>query len=78
MKFSAQHYNELKQAIINCDIDIAQSIDNYKSKGLSIQRLLWDIFWLSKYSKNDNFRAAHYNDSHIETALKNIVSELTK
>ena len=78
MKFSATHYNELKQAIINCDINIAQSIENYKSKGLSNQRLLWDIFWCSNFSKNDSFRAASYKDAHIETALKNILFELTK
>lgn len=77
MKFSNEHYEGLKAAIASKEIDLLETKKQYDSKGLSEARMLWDLFWFCGYSKNDSFRAAHYKDSHIETAIRKAVSELT-
>lgn len=76
MKFNTEHFIGLKKAIKQTQIDIAKTRKEYKLKGLSDTRLYWDIFWASGYSKDENFRNSDYLDSHIQTAIKKVLSEL--
>jgi hypothetical protein len=76
MKFSKEHFEGLKSAIINSDTDIAATKAAYKEKGLSDQRFYWDIFWASQYHKNESFRNSDYYDTHIETAIKAAIKEI--
>lgn len=77
MKFTDNHYEALKSAIASKQIDLLKAKKEYEENGLSNQRYLWDIFWFSGYSTNASFREASYKDTHIETAVKKAVLELT-
>lgn len=68
--------NSIKIALINKGVDILTLERDYKTLELSETRFLWDLYWLSKWSENNRFEASKYNDSHIQTALKNIVKQL--
>lgn len=76
MKFSNEHFDGLKMAIKKSLIDIAATRKQYKEKGHSETRFLWDIFWASHYSHDESFRQSDYLDTHIQTAIKKAVKEL--
>ena len=77
MRFSKEHFEELKEAVRSKEIDVQATKQNYKEKGLSETRLLWDLFWASGYNMNPNFRESDYTDKNIETAMKKVVRDLT-
>lgn len=76
MKFSTEHYSDLKKAIANSCVDLKATKEAYKEKGLSDTRFIWDIFWASRWSQTDAGRAADYMDTHIQTATKTAINEL--
>lgn len=78
MKFTNDHYEALKSAIASKQIDLLKAKKEYEENGLSEQRYLWDLFYYSGYNTNVSFREARYKDSHIETAVKRVVLDLTK
>lgn len=53
----------------------------YKDAGLSDMRFRWDIFWKSKFNNTPVYNSEsfkEYNDTHIDTALKNILVDYYK
>jgi len=78
MKFSTTHFEGLKLAIEKSCIDLIESKKNYEDLDLSETRYLWDIFWVTGFHKDPDFREASYKDMHIETAIKKAIVELTK
>ena len=79
MKFTSQDYNSLKTKVVDLDIDIKASLQSYYDKGIGERpaiRFCWDLFWVSKWSKDDGNRGKGYTDKHIETVMKKIVKEL--
>lgn len=85
MKFTKDDYNSLRQAVINKvelnQIDVKATFQHYYDNGIGDRpaiRLCWDLFWLSKWSKNDTNRSKDYKDIHIETAMKKILKEMLK
>ena len=79
MKFTYEHLNSLKKAIIESDINIKEMKLKYNSEGKTETRFLWDLFWISKWTKKEHkhYYEGDYNDSHIQTAMKSITKELT-
>jgi hypothetical protein len=79
MKFTSKHLESLKIAIIESDINIKEMKLKYNIEGKSETRFLWDLFWMSKWTKKEHkhYYEGDYNDSHIQTAIKSIVKELT-
>jgi hypothetical protein len=86
MKMSPVHYAELKSAIFNAIDTITTKSgksfsaihQEYKDAGHSDMRFRWDIFWASKFNDIPTYRSdafKEYYDTHIDTALKKIVSE---
>lgn len=49
--------------------------DRYKVDGLSDMRFRWDCLHISRFDVCSLY--AYLNDSHIDTALKRIVKELS-
>jgi hypothetical protein len=49
--------------------------DRYKADGLSDMRFRWDCLHISRFDVCSLY--AYLNDSHIDTALKRIVKELS-
>lgn len=78
MKFSTTHFEALKSEIEKSGIDLIETKKNYEEKGLSETRYAWDIFWAVSFHKYPGFREASYKDTHIETATKKAIVELTK
>lgn len=79
MKFTSEDYNSLKAKVESLDIDIKASLQNYYDKGIGERpaiRFAWDLFFASRWSKDDDNRGKGYTDKHIETAMKKIVKEL--
>jgi hypothetical protein len=85
MKFTTEHYNILKNRVADLGIDkLKQAKAEYKEKGLSETRFLFDVFYASKTKIGDGIGLSSncgiegdYNDNHIETAMKKVISELT-
>ena len=46
----------------------------YKKKGYSAHRFVWDVLWTAKPGRVLNDIYGYANDSHITTALKKICS----
>ena len=73
MKFTPEHYQTLKSCIKEViQLPILQKGEKSET------RYLWDIFWASGWSHkfNEQYHEGDYLDSHIQTAVKNIVKEL--
>lgn len=79
MKFEKEHFTSLKEAITSkLKLEGITIADYLKAaEGYSETRMLWDLFWFSGWSKLDENRAFNYLDSHIQTALKQAVKELS-
>ena len=71
MKIKKEHFKELEEVINN--IHISDWRKYYKEKGLSKERFIWDMFYLSKFDCNILYD--YLNDSHIQTALSKIISK---
>jgi len=78
MKFSPEDYTSLKEAIKDRlhakGVSLPILKDVYLNEGLSDQRFIWDIFWLSNWCHTH--RDNDYLDTHIETATKAAIKEL--
>ena len=85
MKFTNEHYSILKNRVADLGIDKLKTAQNeYKQKGLSETRFLFDVFYASKTKIGDGVGMSSncgiegdYNDNHIETAMKKVIKELT-
>lgn len=71
MKISQNSYRSLAAAVQR---SLATNPDVIEQYGGITQRLLWDLFWHSKYPANDLYNAG-LNDNSIETALRSIVKD---
>lgn len=82
MKFDKKHYQTLKESIKTAltGKDIKQLSDQYHNEGKSIERFVWDIFWLSKWTTNykEQYYNGDYADAHIFTATKKAMDEIYK
>jgi len=89
MKMKQEHYDALKEQISLFLDKVKQEhgrsfIDlhmDYIEQGLSEKRFRWDLWYVSSNNRPPDFIDELYeyiNDTHIETALKRIVKELTE
>lgn len=80
MKFQSEHYQSLKTAISTFlqseNMNVEQVKAKYVDRGLSFTRCLWDVYHHSKWALNNREANDMYYDSHIETAIKKVFSEL--
>lgn len=82
MKFQSEHYETLKKcigaAIQGTGKTIAELKEKSKELNESETRFLWNLFWASKWSQlhREQYNEGDYMDSHIQTALKNVVKDL--
>jgi hypothetical protein len=84
MKFTTEHYNILKNRVADLGIDkLKKAKTEYKEKGLSETRFLFDVFYASKTVIGDGIGLSSncgiegdYDDSHIKTAMKKVIKEL--
>jgi hypothetical protein len=81
MKFSKEHYDSLKAAVVagleRNGITIQDALKAASELNCSEIRTLWDLFWLSSWSKNNREMADQYIDDHITSAMRKIVKELS-
>ena len=79
MKFSNEHFESLKQTVKELNIDIPVLNAECKAKGQSETRFLWDLFWASGWTKKEHkhYYEGDYMDSHITTAMKQVVKDLS-
>jgi hypothetical protein len=86
MKITAEHLQVMRDAIVPLDTEEARA--TYRSgdfpradqvKDLD-ERYRWDLFWRAwengSLTRDGLVTVAHYKDSHIDTALRFIVSPL--
>ena len=89
MKIKQEHYDAIKDQILIVVNEVKQDsgrsfIDlhmDYIEQGLSEIRFRWDLWWISSGNRSTDFIYELYdylNDTHIDTALKRIVKELTE
>lgn len=74
MKFTDSHLESLESCIKPLfETNNPIIIQGDKSE----QRYLWDIFWESKWTTKfrDHYNEGDYLDTHIQTAIKNIVKK---
>lgn len=80
MKFTPEHYQSLKKCVINAlsQPGAISTLLNNDCEKQSDTRFLWDIFWLSNWSQIEraHYNDGNYDDSHIQTAMKNIMKEI--
>ena len=78
MKFTKEDYQSLKKAVSEAfakhGITANGWIESANALKFSETRMLWDLFWLCGWSKDN--RDNDYLDSHIQTAVKNALKEL--
>ena len=76
MKMLAADYAALRDAIeYRFRGEFTAWKDRYKVDGLSDERFRWDCLHISGFNTCSFY--AYLNDSHIDTALKRIVTELS-
>jgi hypothetical protein len=76
MKIKTADYNALRDAIEYWFRgEFTAWKDRYKVNGLSDERFRWDCLYISRFDVSELY--AYLNDSHIDTALKRIVRELS-
>jgi hypothetical protein len=78
MKFTQEHYDDLKKAVIaaieKTGKSLAEIEAEYAAEKLTFTRFIWDLYWASHWNKTDD--AENYYDKHIETAMKRIYNDL--
>lgn len=74
MKISKADYNKLSIAINKVLNDHPLAKDEYKKKGLSKERFMWDVLFQSNFFIISLYRQ-NINDSHIQTALNRIIKD---
>lgn len=82
MKVSADHYSILKGHAVQMmkDNNVTKNDWDQHYSGFTEQRKVWDLYWAvtNDVIGRECIRPLfyEYNDSHIETALKKLYSEL--
>lgn len=83
MKFTENHYNSLKECMANAlnaqNLNINTLKESATNEGRSEIRFLWDMFWFSRWTtvRREDYINGDYMDSHIQTAIKQVVKELS-
>lgn len=80
MKFSKEHYDILANAIAEVLLTNSKSYLAEVYAELTKRRFRWDLFWASNVKIGDGIGTGgdiigDYDDSHIDTALRNVVKE---
>lgn len=75
MKMKKEHLDFLREALY--PLDTYERRQAYINAGRSSMRYRWDLCYAAKLSQwiSDNLYA-YLNDSHIDTALRNLVADL--
>jgi len=79
MKITTEHYSYLLSEIDTLldihNLDVETVKKDYEQKGLSMQRMRWDLVYHAKLTKwiCDNLYS-YLNDNHIDTALRRITN----
>ena len=80
MKMLPEHYTNLRAACFNALTEqwngVTHLMEEYK--GLSEDRMLFDLYHHSQYGLTQEKKVGNYTDNHLKTALKRIVNELSK
>jgi len=80
MKFIEKHFNSLLNCVENALHERRMKISEFKREynGKSETRFLWDLFWVANWAKyeREHYLEGDYADSHIQTAMKNVVKLL--
>lgn len=84
MRVTKKHFDQLKSGIAKISGGrISKALHHYKEQGYSATRFYMDIFYqVGKRSWDDcnngsySYQEYDYNDSHIETAIKQAVKEV--
>ena len=90
MKIKKEHYAKIKQQIKTAVISALENSEGsktfadwqeyYMEQGLSQKRFRWDLWYIGGSYRTTDFIYELYdyvNDTHIDTALKRIVKELS-
>ena len=81
MKIKQEHYNHIKNAIMNCGTTINEQRLNILNSGKQpkdfYKRLRWDMSYLANLTPYICANLYSYlDDTHIDTALRAIIKEL--
>ena len=78
MKITDKDYQELSNSIRGLLSRNITKIEHFKSQGYDFnsERSRWDIFNALDYSTHQKHLYGYLNDTHIDTALKNIIKEI--
>ena len=71
MKMSLDHFKKLKESVTEYTQINPAAIPIMKENDFSDRRILWECYHRSKIDKHLFFG---YDDTHIETALKRIIT----
>ncbi len=77
MKIKLEHFEMLKKACDDVTDKAPGMLEQYKRLGFSPKRYRWDILWAStvKSSWISENLYPYMDDTHIDTALRNIVNQ---
>jgi len=73
MKITKEDFMELNKTICKTLNQYPDLRNAYKQLGYTDERLRWDVLHLSRYDTNKLY--IYLNDSHIDTALRNIMDD---
>ena len=73
MKIKPDDYGKMLDAVRS--VHASNALDAYRSAGLTDKRYLWDALRVSGYDVCGLY--TYLNDTHIDTALRSILRELT-
>ena len=76
MKFSTEHYQDLKQRIADLGLNLKQEQEWSKARREAETAFLWDLFWKSKWSVEHKGYHSLYSEAHILTAVRRAVKEV--
>lgn len=74
MKIRPEHFEKLRDAMLPVLSLNSDAYKEYKAKGLSKHRFVWDVLWAAKPGTTLNDIYGYANDAHITTALMKICS----
>ena len=80
MKMTATHFDQLKAMICNHQDHIDDYVEACRTMELSERRIRWDLLWNVPHSSRVVWFDEVYkylDDTHIDTALKAVVKQLT-
>ena len=80
MKMTSAHFDQLKNMISEHQDRIDDYVESCRTMELSEKRIRWDLLWNVPHSLRVVWFDAVYqylDDTHIDTALKAVVKQLT-